>query len=98
MATAEQWPDVLPGSASTDVTLSLRILDFWRAELSLSGFFFPLRRLLHIRYNLYSTPPATDCLFSFLRFLSLFLSALGLCAVRASSSCREPGLLSRCGV
>ena len=39
-----------------------------------------------------------DCLFFFLRFLCLFLSALGLHAVRAFSSCKELGLLSHCGV
>ena len=60
-----------------------------------SFFVFSLRPLLHLFYYPFSSPPAMDCLFFFLRFLCLFLSALGLHAVRAFSSCKELGLLSR---
>ena len=70
---AEQWPDLLPGAAGTGVMIiqGFLICGELSCHFQASFFVFSLRHLLHILYNLYSSPPAMDCLFFF--FFNIFV-------------------------
>ena len=77
---AEQWPDLLPGAAGTGVMIiqGFLICGELSCHFQASFFVFSLRHLLHILYNLYSSPPAMDCLFFFFKIFVFFFFFLVL--------------------